>query len=632
MQAVSAPSRLSHESARVSLATISAALILAAAGLIIFQFASLRSAIVDDLTVQARLIAENSNAALLFQDEKAGMEILNSLRASPNIKSAATFDHNGRILAKYDRNLEVHELQLSAGLATDGHAFRQRYLDVAQTVYSEDYSIGTVVLRADLYEMYKRLMVSIAITLSIIMASVLVAYLLLARMRGALVAAENHLSFLAHTDSVTALPNRHAFNERLRYAIEKTQRFGGSVELLLLDLDNFKYVNDTLGHHSGDLLLNLVSRRLQESLREADTICRVGGDEFAIILESSPQAGHGRQVAEKLIRALAAPFLIGEHQIYVSSSLGISHCPRDGRDLDELTRNADTAMYQAKKHGKNTYVLFSPEMDQCSQRRLLVQSQLHKAFERGELKLHYQPKLRLEDNSIVGFEALLRWHDPMLGQVGPGEFVPIAEECGLMLPIGAWVIQTACRDMAAWRESGLGDVSVAVNLSVRQTKDPHLLDVIQEALERHAVKPWQLDLEITESILMEHIESNIRLLERIRACGIRLSLDDFGTGYSSLAYLKRFKIDAVKIDRAFIKDIPEDEEDKAIVTSIVALAHNLGLTAVAEGVENVRQYAFLKSIQCCTVQGFLVAPALTDDEVQQYLRKPKGSLSHLPAV
>ena len=632
MQTVSAPSRLSHESARISLATISAALLLAAAGLIIFQFASLRSAVVDDLTVQARLIAENSNAALLFRDEKAGMEILNSLHASPSIKSAATFDHYGRILAKYDRNERVHELQLSAALTAEGHVFRQRYLDVAQTVHSEDDRIGTVVLRADLYEMYKRLMVSIAITVSIILASVLVAYLLLARMRGALVAAENHLSFLAHTDSVTSLPNRHAFNERLRYAIEKTQLFGGSVELLLLDLDNFKYVNDTLGHHSGDLLLNLVSRRLQESLREADTICRIGGDEFAIILESSAQTGHGRQVAEKLIRALAAPFLIGEHQIYVSSSLGISHFPRDGSDLDELTRNADTAMYQAKKHGKNTYVLFSPEMDQCSQRRLLVQSQLHKAFEKGDLQLHYQPKLRLEDNSIVGFEALLRWNDPVLGHVGPGEFVPVAEECGLMLPIGAWVIQTACRDMAAWREMGLGDISVAVNLSVRQTKDPHLLDVIQHALERHAVKPWQLDLEITESILMEHIESNIRLLERIRACGIRLSLDDFGTGYSSLAYLKRFKIDAVKIDRAFIKDIPEDEEDKAIVTSIVALAHNLGLTAIAEGVENVRQYAFLKSVQCCTIQGFLVAPALTGEEVQNYLRKPKGSLSPLAAV
>jgi diguanylate cyclase len=624
-------SGLSQKSAKVSLLTVGAALVFASVCMIFFQFLSLRESVVEDLTVQAKIIAENSSAAILFQDAKACEETLGSLRASPSVESATVFDKNNTLLAQYRRTSASRLASPSVNLLAQAYSFQKRYVDVAQPVRSNGSVIGTVILRADLYEMYKQLLTSVLITISILAGSLGVAYLLVWRMRRALSAAETHLTYLAHVDSVTGLPNRHAFNERLNFAITKLKRFGGSVDLLLLDLDNFKVVNDTLGHQSGDQLLKLVAQRLIGALRDTDTICRIGGDEFAIILESKEVSKKGSAVAEKVIDALATPFSVEQSDLYVTVSIGISSCPGDGDDMPQLIRNADTAMYQAKRQGKNTFSLFNPQLDHAAQKRLLIESRLRKALEREELSLHYQPKLRLEDDSIIGFEALLRWNDPEFGSIGPAEFIPVAEESGLMLPIGAWVLKTACRDIAAWRQLGLGNINVAVNLSVRQTKDAHLLDEVLAALRQYDVKPAQLELEITESILMEHIESNIELLEKIRSSGIRLSIDDFGTGYSSLAYLKRFRIDELKIDRAFIKDIPDNGEDEAIVTAIVALAHSLGLSTVAEGVETKQQLDFLRFVKCDCIQGYYISKPVPFDDVLNLLKRSSGNVAILEA-
>ncbi|HWU98486.1 MAG TPA: EAL domain-containing protein [Oxalicibacterium sp.] len=618
MQNRQQPNELGKKSAKASLLTISVALIFASILLVSYQFVSLRNAIIEDVTVQSRIIAENTVAAVMFNDEKAGDEILGSLRASPAVCSAVIFNAHGKLLAEYLHHGQ-HMDNPDAELLQQGYVIDTHHLTVAQNVMADGEVVGTVSVRVDLDQMYERLLTSALITLSIVIASLGFAYLLVTRMRRVVSETEAHLTYLAHVDSVTGLPNRHAFNEHLAYALPKIKRFGGSIELLLLDLDNFKVVNDTLGHNNGDQLLKAVADRLTTTLRDTDVIARIGGDEFAVILESRYPKARGARVATKIVSALSAPYIVGQHEIYVTGSVGIASYPADGVDLPTLTRNADTAMYQAKARGKNTFAEFEQAMDHNAQKRLLLENNLRRALERDGLSLHYQPKLNLKDGNVTGFEALLRWTDPELGVISPAEFIPVAEECGLIVQIGHWVLNTACRDMAALRELGLGRVKVAVNLSVRQTRSERLLSDILALLQEWHVLPEQLGLEITESVLMENIESNVSLLNQLRAHGIRLSIDDFGTGYSSMAYLKRFHIDELKIDRAFVKDIPGDGEDEAIVTAILALAHSLGLSVVAEGVETAEQQAFLHSAGCEQIQGYHFARPMPVQDIPAFL-------------
>ncbi|HYC42483.1 MAG TPA: EAL domain-containing protein [Noviherbaspirillum sp.] len=599
-----------------NLATAGAALLVASALLILFQFFSLRGDLLEDMQVQARIVSESSSAALLFNDSKASNETLAVLEASPSIEAAGLFTGQRKLLASYRRD-GVGQIETpSPMLITQGHRFSFNHLEVARRVEVDGRAIGLAVIRANLDQLYARLVGYAGLTLAIAMGSLAVAYLLVARMRRAVKSAEAHLDYLAHIDSVTGLPNRHAFNEYLAAALDKVNQFGGGVGLLLLDLDNFKIVNDTLGHHSGDSLLRLVARRLMECLRGGDVICRIGGDEFAVILESSAATG----AAEKILDVLAAPFDVDIHEIYVTASVGISIYPDDAPDLETLTRNADTAMYQAKGRGKNAFEQFHPELDKRVQKRLSLETNLRKALEREELLLYYQPQVNLRDGKLVGLEALLRWKHPELGLVSPTEFIPVAEDSGLIVPIGRWVLRTACRQVAAWRDAGLGSIPVSVNLSARQTRDPHLVHDIIGALRDVGIPPSQLELEITESVLMDNVHANVELLNRLQTEGIRLSIDDFGTGYSSMAYLKRFPIDQVKIDRTFVRDIPGDGDDEAITTAIIAMAHSLGLSVVAEGVETEAQLDFLRNAGCDIMQGFYFAEPRPPEQVAAFLK------------
>lgn len=603
-----------------SLVTAGAALLVASVFLVLFQFFSLRSDLLEDVNVQTRIISENSVAAVLFNDGKASRETLAVLSGAPNIDAAGIFSSSGILLASYQRAGASTVEMPTLALIRSGHYFSLDRLEVVRPINVESHNVGMVVVRAGLENLYGRVVGFAALTLAIAMCSLAVAYVLVARMRRLVKKAEAHLDYLAHMDPVTGLLNRHAFNDRLAAALAKADHFGGNVGLLLLDLDNFKIVNDTLGHHAGDLLLNQVARRLQQCLRGGDLICRIGGDEFAVILETSEEAS-GIEVAEKILAVLAAPFDIDVHEIYVTASVGISMYPDDAADLETLTRNADTAMYQAKNKGKNAFEKFHPEFDQRAQKRLSLETSLRKALERNELQLYYQPQIAVSSGSVVGVEALLRWNHPELGMVSPADFIPIAEDGGLIVPIGRWVLRTACRQIAAWRDAGLGTLHVSVNLSARQMRDSQLIHDILDALRETDIPPTRLELEITETVLMENVHANVDLLNRLQAAGIRLSIDDFGTGYSSMAYLKRFPVDQVKIDRTFVRDIPGDGDDEAITTAIIAMAHSLGLTVVAEGVETELQLSFLRNAGCDVMQGFYFAKPYPPEQIEAFLRK-----------
>jgi diguanylate cyclase (GGDEF)-like protein len=621
------PRLLGRKMALTNILTAGAALCVASIALIAVQFLALRGALVDDLRVQAQIIGNNSSAALMFLDAKAGAETLGGLAVSPSVTAASIFDANGATLAHYQRGVAPPLARPSSALVATGYHVGPTHLDVLEPVRSNNALVGTVMIRATLDQLYARLLTYAGLTLGVALCSLALAYALVSSLRRAVRSAEAHLHYLAHVDSVTALPNRHEFNERLSFALGKADRFETSVGLLLLDLDNFKVVNDTLGHDSGDALLKLVAERLLQTLRSNDVICRIGGDEFVIIVEPSEGATEIDGVARKILAALAAPFAVGGHQLYVSTSIGVSVYPRDAGDARTLTRSADTAMYHAKNRGKNGFEVFQPAMEERAQKRLKLEANLRRALERGELQLHYQPQIDLRSGRVVGVEALARWHCRELGQVSPAEFIPVAEESGIIVALGKWVLQSACRQAAAWRDAGLLDTieHVAVNLSARQTKDAGLMDEILALLHETGLPARLLELEITEGVLMENINANLDLLHRFQAAGIHLSIDDFGTGYSSMSYLKRFPIDQLKIDRSFVHDVPGDGE--AIATAIIAMAHSLDLTVVAEGVETAAQLAFLRKAGCDIMQGFYFARPMPVDELTALLRLRRSDWS-----
>jgi len=426
------------------------------------------------------------------------------------------------------------------------------------------------------------------------------------------------MDFLAHSDPITSLPNRRAFNKMLNIALSAADETKGEVGLILLDLDNFKIVNDTMGHQCGDEILRMVAHRLSSTSRSTDTVCRIGGDEFVIIMTQRDQAVTDLEgTSKRILTILAQPFRYQVNDFFLTASIGSSLYPQDAQDSQTLIRKADTAMYSAKLEGKNTFAYFRPEMDQLAQRRLLLERQLRKALELNEMSLNFQPQVNFLDGKTVGVEALLRWNHPTMGMITPTEFIPVAEDSGLIVDIGKWVLRTACLQVADWREAGLPPVLVAVNLSARQVKDHALINDINRALADARLVPSMLELEITEGVLMDNVQSNIDLLHTIQKLGINLSIDDFGTGYSSLSYLKRFPVNQLKIDRSFLHDVPGDGE--AFVTAIIAMAHNLGLSVVAEGVETVAQLQFLRDAGCDIGQGYYFARPAPADQIAQWL-------------
>jgi diguanylate cyclase (GGDEF)-like protein/PAS domain S-box-containing protein len=419
--------------------------------------------------------------------------------------------------------------------------------------------------------------------------------------------AQEHIHRLAHHDTLTGLANRLSLNLRLEQLLAQTRRSGGMAAVLFIDLDHFKKINDTHGHATGDMLLVAVSQRLQELLREVDTIARLGGDEFIVVTDGSVTPDDTSNIAVRIVDALTAPYHLDSKTVHSGASVGVAMFPTDGEDAGTLMRHADTAMYAAKSLGRGNFQFFSEAMNSATHERLMLESRLWQALEQDEFELYLQPQIELATQRIIGAEALLRWHHPELGMVGPDRFIPIAEESGLILPLGDWVLQRACTLLHAWRAPGLSHLRLAVNLSARQCHGPGLLPHLDRMLHSHGIDPALLELEITESAAMQDPERSRALLIELRSRGIKVAIDDFGTGYSSLSYLKLFEIDRIKIDRGFVKDIESDPNDAVIVAATIALAHSLGLEVIAEGVETEAQRDFLRAKQCDEAQGYLFA-------------------------
>jgi diguanylate cyclase (GGDEF)-like protein len=437
--------------------------------------------------------------------------------------------------------------------------------------------------------------------------------------------AEDRIRHLANYDELTGLSNRTMFNQCLSHALAQARRNGQPLAILFLDLDRFKNINDTLGHGAGDSVLREVAERLRGCLRESDTIGRLGGDEFVVLLEAMPQPTHGAVVAQKLLAAVARPFTIDGQDFHLTASIGISTYPADSEDLQSLLKNADIAMYRAKEQGKNNYQFYSAQMNVHTLERLALETGLRGALERSEFVLHYQPKIDLASRRIVGMEALLRWQHPIKGLMAPAQFIPVAEETGLIVPIGAWVLRAACAQSKAWREQGLSPLRIAVNLSPRQFAHEHLLQDVERILGESGMESVALELEITESMVMHNPERAATLLGQLKNAGVSVAIDDFGTGYSSLSYLKRFPIDTLKIDRSFIKDLPLDVEDGAITRAIIVMAHSLGLKVVAEGVETEGQAEFLRALSCDQAQGYYFSKPVPEHEFARLVLEDAGS-------
>ncbi|MES9947516.1 MAG: EAL domain-containing protein [Candidatus Thiodiazotropha sp.] len=427
--------------------------------------------------------------------------------------------------------------------------------------------------------------------------------------------AQDQINFLAHHDALTRLPNRALFRERFDHALMHARRENASIALLFLDLDRFKTVNDTLGHPVGDQVLLEVSKRMNQIVRASDTLARLGGDEFVLLLEEQTDAQHAAVVARKLLDLFSRPMIIGEHELVVTASIGITLYPNDGEDSDKLIRHADRAMYDAKQQGRNTYRFFTQALTEGALERLMMENHLRHAVTRNELILHYQPIVNLETRQLQGIEALVRWQHPEQGLIAPGLFIELAEEIGIIGEIGQWVLRAACTQLARWDRDGFKVPRISVNLSVQQIDREGLITMVSEELNSSGLSPERLELEVTESMLIRNPELSRTVLSELRTIGVKFAIDDFGTGYSSLAYLKLLPLDHLKIDQSFVRDIGKDANDEAIVRAIIAMSKSLGLESVAEGVEEAHQARFLQQAGSDLAQGYLYSRPLPADEI-----------------
>jgi diguanylate cyclase (GGDEF)-like protein len=440
--------------------------------------------------------------------------------------------------------------------------------------------------------------------------------------------ANAQLEHAATHDSLTGLPNRLLLMDRLAQATAHSERYTRGFAVLVVDLDRFKSINDSLGHLAGDQMLTEVARRLSALLRKADTLARLGGDEFVLVLNEIASARDAESVASKVLAGLAAPVMLSGIEVQISASIGISVFPQDGVNADSLLKHADAAMYHAKKNGRNAFQFFAPVMNVFARERLELESGLRRALVQGEFELHYQPKVDIGTGRIDSAEALIRWRHPKRGLTAPSGFIPIAEETGLIVPIGEWVLREACRQAHAWHTRGLRPLRIAVNLSAQQFKQKSLITTVRNALTAAGLEPGYLELELTESAVMHDAESSIQVLRQLSTLGVRISVDDFGTGYSSLSYLRRLPLDKLKIDRSFIREVAASRDDAEIVRAIISLAHSLHLKVIAEGVETAEQLSFLRGLGCDQYQGFHCSPPVPVDEFERLLSNTSPALVH----
>jgi diguanylate cyclase (GGDEF)-like protein len=644
-----------------------------------------RNDLLASLRAQGRIVAENSAAAVAFRDARNAEAILGALRLTPEVEEGALRTSDGNILARYVRSPEPEAGMPPLAPAEAQHVgWLHATLDVPIRANSE--VIGAVHIRASLSGMYLRMLARIAVTWAIAAVAIGVALVLLARLRRIITAplarliavmedisrtrdyrkrapvegrdetsllarrfnevlsvverhqqeldheltvrrrTEEQLHRLANFDAVTSLPNRHYFNQFLRNAVARTYRGQHSIGLMFVDVDHFKVINDTLGHDAGDRLLEEVARRLTAALRPSDAVCRFGGDEYAIVFDAPSNRDDARNIAERVIASIRAPILIDEREIYLTASAGIALCPENANETQSLLRQADTAMYHAKEAGRNTYRFFTDDMRLRAQKRLSIEQSLRRALEREELVLLYQPVVSPGDSRIEAFEALLRWNHPELGIVMPDEFIPIAEETGLIVPIGEWVLHKACEEARQWCAGGR-PLGIAVNVSGRQLREGDLFGIVRDAMARNGIGRDQLTLEITELALVDGSHTTRDKLHRIDQLGVHLAIDDFGSGYSSMSYLRRFPVRTLKIDRSLVHGVPGDRDGEAIVEAIVAMCRSLSLGIVAEGVETLAQASYLSRYKPIAAQGYYFSRPLPADEVTALLRSASGTIT-----
>jgi diguanylate cyclase len=608
------------EIARVKLVGVGVALLITSVVLLVYQAVTLRASLTDDANLQAEIIADNVSASLMFADERTAIELLRSVRKAPYVQSVSIYADDGRLFAGYAKpGLDLHEREEATLSKISEGTTRLSLSDVAVTAKISDHgnSLGYVVLVATTGEMSTQLLHYGCFLAAASVCALWIAFAVTSRMGLRVVKAERKLEYLASTDSLTGLPNRRAFYEALNGKLQRTTQTAARFALILVDLDDFKTVNDTLGHGAGDDLLKQVAHELGQNVRTHDLVSRIGGDEFAVLVEIADRKSEGKVTAERIARSLARPFDLARASVVASASVGVSVFPDDASDVGSLVSSADIALYAAKSTGKNMAVEFQPSMTVEARRRARLDAELRRAIDADTLHLVYQPQFDCRTGRLIGAEALLRWKDASVGTVSPAEFIPIAEESDLIVTLGQWVLRRACRDAAKWNAECAMAVPVSVNVSARQLRQARFSDDVRAVLRESGLAPHLLELELTESQLMANMSVGVEAMRALRAAGIRLSLDDFGTGYSSLSYLQSFPVNNLKIDRSFIRPLPE--AGQPIVAAIISMAHSFGIAVVAEGVEEPAQLAWLSDAGCDTVQGFLTGRPMSFERLVERL-------------
>jgi len=584
--------------------SIGSAFLIAFVVLSIERWYGVRDEFIDELVIQASLVGANASAALAFEDERGAEEIVSTVTRSPAVVEAALYRQNGKRLAAFLRSRE--EARLGSMAPANATTLVGSHVIVAQPVMVEGRVVGSIVLRAILDGLYRQQLGFMGSLLLIIAVATLVGHLASRGLRRRMAEAERKLERMALYDRVTGLTNRYAFELALEQTMRRHERDGSGSALLFIDVDGFKKVNDMLGHHVGDRVLKGIGERLQAALRISDVVARIGGDEFGVILVGTALPDDAARVAEGLIKVAAEPLSLDGSPVFVGFSIGIAMIPQDGSSTEQLMHHADLAMYHAKQMGKGNHQFFSDEIGGQVRRRLDIEADLRVAIEQGDLYVVYQPQLATATGTISGMEALVRWRHASRGIVSPGDFIPVAEESGLILDVGRFVLEQVCRDIAELRRLGLRVPSVAVNVSARQFMQVDVMGQVASALAAHGLQAEDVEIELTESILMERLEDQRAILARLAESGVRIAIDDFGTGYSSLSYLKRLPVDKLKIDMSFIRDLPDNPDSLTIVVGIVGMAHAMGLLVVAEGVETQAQRECLANCCCDLLQGYLV--------------------------